>query len=209
MNVELKLLRRTCSIVILGGIAKIRYKSKFAFAIFALPLLVFAATTWPFVAGVISPGITFTADRDMNFSVAQALPIRVMGVSVRNVKRGDTLRVMYADGMYDFEVSYDCSVALSQCLVENPKRVDGPNASPQPSRRRIDEARTAAIEAQEQNCGQHTAEHVIPVTIPTGFWATTYTGSVDLQIFGTSATWQIGPTVTLLISIPAMFSACR
>lgn len=83
-------------------------------AFWGVIVFAFAATWGPFIINNYYPGLSYDADMANEFFGAANVPRKVMNLQVASIKRGDIVRVMYADGqIYDFETSADCSPQAS------------------------------------------------------------------------------------------------
>lgn len=173
-----------------------------------IPIYVIAATTWPFVVANFFPGRTFSEDADLDYLGAKTIPRMVMNVSVQNIKKGDTIRMIYADGVYDFEVLSRCP-AVAPCPLANPIKVDTPTSPALPTNYRRAVARQEAMEARQQiYCSGGVFGQFITISVPTGYWSTIIeTATPEGQVF--TGTYLEGAPLTYTVSVPSLPPRCR
>lgn len=145
-----------------------------------------AATLYPFIIATYFPGVTFQIDSMESYRYASTVPRLVMQTSVQRIKKGDIVRVTYADGaIYDYETTSQCSyVASISCALMNPELKTSPAAPAKPSQNQLAEARMFA----RDSC----SKSGIWVDIPTGYWSEKFDfsgGGALPDVVTITATW--------------------
>lgn len=157
-------------------------KGKLALLI-AIPASVMAAIFGPFLVGNYYPGVVFRDDSEINFMYAGSVPRKVMLTYVSNIKRGDIVRVVYADGeIYDYEASSQCSyVSSTSCNLVNPVKVSSPDAPAKPG---VIARRIAYMKAVN-SCRSINS---VTYSVQTGYWHSEFI-VYNSDTFGTTARW--------------------
>lgn len=115
---------------------------------------------------------------NVEFLAAKNIPRLVMQTAVEKIKKGDIVRIIYADGaVFDFETTRDCSRTIGfACEYSgNGTRVSGPDAPATLSRYAFERAEANADQYCFGGSGSRST-----FDVPIGYWAVSYppTGSV-------------------------------
>jgi hypothetical protein len=171
------------------------------------------ATTWgPFLMSTYRPDLTYEGDRETNFVAAGNLPRHVMQTSVQNIKAGDVVRIIYANGaIYDFSISARCSyVNSTACQVESATQVgqltDPSDPSPSAIRAALRDEYGPDFFRMGCNGGGGTYGPTDTVAVQTGYWSSEFV-VYGPNTFGTTATWRDTGIVHILVASYAPYLA--
>jgi hypothetical protein len=159
-----------------------------------------AATVWgPFLISTHAPGITFDLDRNVDFQHASNAPRLVMQTSVTSIERGDSIRVIYADGrIFDFEVVQRCSsVSGIACSLGAFTEKSSPNQAPVPTLSSVSDTRIQdRIDNGPYGGCVHGSPYPETLEIQTGYWESSFV-VYGPNTFGTTARWVDTGIVTV------------
>lgn len=114
----------------MGGFAMNSFKKIAPLGLLFVAAVVFAKTWGPFYIDKYFPGWNYSRDVDEDYRAAAQTPVLVMNTSVTKIKKGHTIRVVYANGeIYDYEVLQNYSQQNSHNLIGNPVKTSSQAAA--------------------------------------------------------------------------------